>query len=61
MPVIGLVSIGASQTDPANLRPFLQQMAELGYVDGQNIKFEPRFAAGNDSLVEGFLTDLVRR
>jgi putative ABC transport system substrate-binding protein len=60
-PVIGLVSIGASPTDPANLRPFLQQMAELGYVDGRNIKFEPRFAAGNDSLVEGFMADLVRR
>jgi putative ABC transport system substrate-binding protein len=60
-PVIGLVSIGASPTDPANFRPFLQQMAELGYVDGQNIKFEPRFAAGNDRLVEGFLADLVRR
>ena len=33
--VIGLVSIGASPTDPANFRPFLQQMAELGYADGR--------------------------
>src|SRR5690348_15449461 len=61
MPVVGLVSIGASPTDPANFRPFLQQMAELGYADGRNIKFEPRFAAGNDSLVAGFLADLVQR
>jgi ABC-type uncharacterized transport system substrate-binding protein len=60
-PVIGLVSIGASPTDPANFRPFLQQMAELGYVEGRNIKLERRFAAGNDRLVEGFMTDLVRR
>jgi ABC-type uncharacterized transport system substrate-binding protein len=60
-PVIGLVSIGASPTDPANFGPFLQQMAELGYADGRNIKFERRFAAGNDSLIEGFLADLVRR
>ena len=59
--VIGLVSIGASPTDPANFRPFLQQMGELGYADGRNIKFERRFAAGNDSLTKGFLADLVRR
>jgi putative ABC transport system substrate-binding protein len=60
-PVIGLVSIGASPDDPANFRPFLQQMAELGYTDGRNVRYERRFAAGNDSLVEGFITDLVRR
>jgi ABC-type uncharacterized transport system substrate-binding protein len=60
-PVIGLVSIGASQDDPANFRPFLQQMAELGYTAERNIKFEQRFAAGNDSLVDGFMADLVRR
>jgi putative ABC transport system substrate-binding protein len=61
IPVVGLVSIGASPNDPANFRPFLQQMTDLGYVDGQNVKFERRFAAGNDSLIEGFLADLVRR
>jgi putative ABC transport system substrate-binding protein len=61
VPIIGLVSIGASPTDPANFGPFLQQMAELGYADGRNIKFAPRFAAGNDSLVDGFMADLVRR
>jgi putative ABC transport system substrate-binding protein len=61
VPVVGLVSIGASPSDPANFRPFLQQMTELGYVDGQNIKFEPRFAAGDDSLLDNFLADLVRR
>jgi putative ABC transport system substrate-binding protein len=59
-PVVGLVSIGASPHDPANLRPFLQQMAELNYVDGQNITFERRFAAGNDGLVDGFVADLQR-
>jgi putative tryptophan/tyrosine transport system substrate-binding protein len=61
VPIVGLVSIGASPNDPANFRPFLQQMAELNYVDGRNITFEPRFAAGNDGLVEGFMADLVRR
>ena len=60
-PIIGLVSIGASPTDPANFRPFLEQMRELGYIDGQNVAFDRRFAAGDDSLINGFLADLVRR
>jgi putative ABC transport system substrate-binding protein len=59
--VIGLLSIGATPGDPANFRPFLEQMRELGYVDGQNIVFDRRFAAGNDTLVGGFVADLVRR
>src|SRR6516225_10883100 len=60
-PIIGLVSIGASPIDPANFRPFLAQMRELGYVDGQNVVFDRRFAAGDDSLIRGFVVDLVRR
>jgi ABC-type uncharacterized transport system substrate-binding protein len=60
-PIIGLVSIGASPTDPANFRPFLAQMRELGYVDGQNVTFDRRFAAGDDSLINGFVADLVHR
>jgi len=61
LPIIGLVSIGASRTDPANFRPFLEQMGELGYVDGQNVIFDRRFAEGDDSLINGFVADLVRR
>ncbi len=48
VPVVGLVSIGASPIDAANFRPFLEQMVALGYVDGQNIIFDRRFAAGED-------------
>jgi putative ABC transport system substrate-binding protein len=36
-------------------------MRELGYVDEQNIIFDRRFAGGNDSLISGFVADLVRR
>ena len=61
LPVVGLVSIGASVADPANFRPFLEQMRELSYEDGQNIIFDRRFAGGDDSLISGFVADLVRR
>ena len=58
VPKIGLVSIGANDIDPFNFRPFLEQMRELGYVDGQNVFFYRRFAAGDDSLINGFVADL---
>jgi putative tryptophan/tyrosine transport system substrate-binding protein len=61
LPVIGLVSIGASGTDPGLLNPFLEQMARLGYVEGQNVIFDRRFAAGHDERIAGFIADLVRR
>jgi ABC-type uncharacterized transport system substrate-binding protein len=60
-PVIGLVSMGATPTDPANFGPFLEQMRELGYVDGQNVILDRRFAAGDDRLISGLVADLVRR
>ena len=43
VPAVGLVAIGATPTEPGNLRPFLAQMRELGYVDGQNVVFDRRF------------------
>jgi putative ABC transport system substrate-binding protein len=61
LPIIGLVSIGATRTEPANFRPFLEQMGELGYVDEKNVIFDRRFAGGDDSLIGGFVADLVRR
>jgi putative ABC transport system substrate-binding protein len=36
-------------------------MRELGYVDGQNVVFDRRFAAGDDTVIGGFVADLVRR
>jgi putative tryptophan/tyrosine transport system substrate-binding protein len=61
MPRIGLVSIGADAGNPGLFRPFLDQMRELGYVEGRNVAFERRFAAGRDELITEFTADLVRR
>ena len=60
-PVVGLVSIAASAADAGNFRGFLEQMRELGYVDGANIAFDKRFAGGREELIEGYVADLVRR
>lgn len=45
-PRIGLVSIGADPSNPVLFVPFLQQMRELGYIEGHTIVYEKRFAAG---------------
>lgn len=61
IPQVGLVSIGSDPANPANFAPFLQQFRELGYIDGQNVIIERRFAAGQIDLIAGFTTDLVNR
>jgi putative ABC transport system substrate-binding protein len=59
MPHVGLVSIGASPSDPAIFRPFLEQIRNLGYIDGHNIILERRFAAGHAEQIKDFVADLV--
>jgi putative ABC transport system substrate-binding protein len=60
-PLVGLLSIGAGAADPVLFGPFLEQMGQLGYVDGQNVIFDRRFAGGDDERINDFVTDLVRR
>jgi putative tryptophan/tyrosine transport system substrate-binding protein len=61
VPVVGLVSIGASATDVGLFGPFLDQMRQLGYSDGQNVILERRFAAGHDQQINHFVAELVSR
>jgi putative ABC transport system substrate-binding protein len=61
LPRVGLVSIGADPGDPVVFRPFLEQLRELGYVEGRSIILERRFAAGRDELIGEFVADLVQR
>jgi putative ABC transport system substrate-binding protein len=61
IPRIGLVSIGADPANPVIFMPFLEQFRELGYIEGQNVIFEKRFAAGQAGLISGFIADLVDR
>jgi putative ABC transport system substrate-binding protein len=60
VPRIGLLSIGANPQNPVRWLPFLNEMKELGYVDGQNIIIERRFAAGKSERLPELVADLVR-
>ena len=62
IPRIGLLSVG---TDPSRPLPpqwlaFLDGLRVLGYVEGQNIVIERRFAAGKSERVAGMATELVQ-
>jgi len=57
-PVIGLLDAGERLEWWA---AFKQQLQELGYVEGQNVVFEARFARGKPEQLPALAQDLVRR
>ncbi len=60
MPVIGFLYARAPEDLSAQLAAFHKGLAEYGYVDGQNIKIEYRWARGQYDLLPSFAADLVR-
>jgi putative tryptophan/tyrosine transport system substrate-binding protein len=57
---IGLLDYGSP--DPARLawwRAFQDRLRELGYVEGQNVVFQPRWGNGQVSRLEGLVRELV--
>jgi putative ABC transport system substrate-binding protein len=61
MPVVGLLDSGASASNREYLTPFRQGLAEAGYVEGQNVAIEYRWAEGRYDRLPELAADLVRR
>jgi putative ABC transport system substrate-binding protein len=62
MPVIGFLSGGApGPYTPPNIAAFHQGLSETGYVEGQNISIEYRWAAGRFDRMPALIADLVGR
>ena len=57
---IGLLSGFTAAASKSSLEQFLQGLRELGYVEGQNINIEYRWAEGQLSRLPQLATDLVR-
>jgi putative ABC transport system substrate-binding protein len=59
VPTIGVLALG--NPDP---RPFVtalrEELGTLGYIEGQNLRFELRSAAGDAGALAGLASDLVR-
>jgi putative tryptophan/tyrosine transport system substrate-binding protein len=62
MPVIGFLSPQSAQDDYKNRTgPFLQGLKESGYVEGQNVAVEYRYAENQYDRPPALAADLVRR
>ena len=60
MPVIGFLIVSA-QSDFYDKAPFLQGLKETGYVEGQNVAIEYRWAENQPARLPALAADLVRR
>jgi putative tryptophan/tyrosine transport system substrate-binding protein len=57
---VGYVGAGSQATAGHHATAFVQGLRELGYVDGQNIVIEYRWADGKLESLPGFVADFVR-
>jgi putative tryptophan/tyrosine transport system substrate-binding protein len=62
MPVIGFLSTQSAELDYKNVTvSFLQGLKETGYVEGQNVAIEYRYAENQLDRLPALAADLVRR
>lgn len=61
MPVVGFLGTRASGEDPQLLTAFRSGLKEVGYVEGQNVVMEYRFAENQYDRLPALAADLVRR
>jgi putative ABC transport system substrate-binding protein len=61
MPVIGYLSSASPTQDAGRLRGFRQGLRETGYVEGQNVAIEYRWAEEQNDRLPALAADLVSR
>jgi putative ABC transport system substrate-binding protein len=57
---IGYLGISSPSLEPSYVEAFRQQLRALGYIEGQHIAIEYRWAEGRDDRLPGLATELVR-
>ena len=61
MPVIGFLNGRSAQEYARQLAAFHRGIGELGFVEGQNVTIEYRWAEGDDGRLPALAADLARR
>jgi putative tryptophan/tyrosine transport system substrate-binding protein len=60
-PVIGYLSSASPGPSAANVAAFREGLSETGYIEGQNVRVEYRWADGNYDRLTALAVDLVAR
>jgi putative ABC transport system substrate-binding protein len=61
IPVIGYLGLGSAQSDAFRVTAFRQGLKEAGYVEGQNLTIEYRWAEEHHDRLPTMAADLVRQ
>jgi putative ABC transport system substrate-binding protein len=61
MPTVGFMSASSRETMGDELVAFEAALKAEGFVQGQNVALEYRFAGGQFDRMQGFISDLIRR
>src|SRR5205807_2372790 len=61
LPVIGFLGATTFDNNPEWLRTFRQALKETGYVEGENVAIEYRWAEGQYDRLSALARELVRR
>ena len=60
IPTIGYITNDAASIDKARREAFKQGLRDLGYVEGQNYRFEARIGEGDSAKLPAMMQDLLR-
>jgi ABC-type uncharacterized transport system substrate-binding protein len=61
MPVVGFLDLTSPQTSVDQLRAFRQGLKDTGYIEGENVTIEQRWAEGRFDRLPALAAELVRR
>ena len=57
---VGWMSVGTPTAPALNYDVFRKAMHDLGYVEGKNVVFEPRYTSGKNEVLPELIADLER-